>query len=83
MKPQEAWRCVSALQIEAVQLKDNEDKANAFTDSLFPKIKPSDPRPLVATELELPWKSSTAIEIQRALNVAKKATQLEEMVCQC
>jgi hypothetical protein len=36
MKSQEAWRCVPALQIEAMQLKDNEDKANAFLDSLLP-----------------------------------------------
>jgi hypothetical protein len=30
MKPREVWGCIPALQAEATQLTDNEDKARAF-----------------------------------------------------
>ncbi|KAI3094034.1 hypothetical protein CBS147333_10045 [Penicillium roqueforti] len=74
MKPRETWGCVPALQVEAAQLTDNEDKAQAFLDSFFPEMNPADPRPPDVTELELPWQSITEPEIQRALNATKGTT---------
>jgi hypothetical protein len=74
MKPRDAWGCVPALQVNSSELAENEDKAQAFLDTFFPKMDEPDEEPPVQAPLELPWPPITELEIQRSLDTAKGST---------
>jgi ribonuclease HI len=74
MKPREAWGCVPALQVDSNELAENEDKAQAFLDTFFPKMNEPDEDPPVQAPPELPWPPITELEIQRALKATKGST---------
>ncbi|KAG2000761.1 hypothetical protein GB937_010863, partial [Aspergillus fischeri] len=74
MKPRETWGCVSALHVGSNELVENEDKAQAFLDTFFPKMDQPLEDPPIQAPLELPWPPITELEVQRSLKAAKSST---------
>ncbi|ODM17236.1 hypothetical protein SI65_06911 [Aspergillus cristatus] len=78
MKPRETWGCVPALHVDSNELVENEDKAQAFLETFFPKMDQPLEDPPVQAPLELPWPLTTELEIQRSLKAAKSSMALGE-----
>jgi hypothetical protein len=53
MKPRGNWGCVPSLQVDSNELTENEDKAEAFRDTFFPKMNDPDEDPPVHAPPEL------------------------------
>ena len=73
MKPRDAWGCVPPLKSGADELTINEDKAQAFLDTFFPKMAEPLESPTTPA-IELPWLPLTEVEVYRSLKAAKAST---------
>jgi hypothetical protein len=53
---------------------ENEDKAQAFLDTFFPKMDQPLKDPPIQAPLELSWPLITELEVQQSLKAAKSST---------
>ncbi|GFF85610.1 hypothetical protein IFM53868_04537 [Aspergillus udagawae] len=73
MKPRDAWGCIPNLKVGTEQLINNEDKAQDFMDTFFPKMAKAEKDRLAQPPLAIHWSLITELEIYHSLKAAKSA----------
>ncbi|THC88360.1 hypothetical protein EYZ11_012191 [Aspergillus tanneri] len=74
MRPRDAYLSVPTLKVDTEEVTDNQEKAEAFLETFFPKMADAEEEELAAPVEELPWEPITGLEVYRSLKVAKGTT---------
>lgn len=74
MKPRDSWGCIPTLKAGADELTSNEDEAQAFMETFFPKVADAQEQPPTQIPPEIPCQPITELEVYRSLKAAKGST---------